>query len=456
MRHVGAVSATLGSIANAPVGAINQDPAPSRVFTAYTAHAPSLYLDNNRETVQVLDGPSWVRETKDAGPPPQTPSGQAPGHASHVLRAPSLLSVLRPGRPAPAALEHAVRGMTPERMASGTCAAPFPVYPDLAGLLLAAHLPDADGRDGMVAHVLATFAGYAYADTATMSSIMGRLGLEGGACVRVAQTVDAMYIHSTAYLLQSRCGRVVVLCYRGTEPATPGNWIADTDVGAEAMRLWDLPVRVHAGFHRNLRATRWAVLQELRLAVQGRSLLDPTQPADHPLQALYVTGHSFGGALAALFALSVAAAPAEDDIFRCLRATYTYGQPLTVGGPLPAQAAQAARGLWRHVMPRDPMPALPPGDWGGLAHFGHEYRWHDEGDGSGTWQASGEPVAQAATLMSVGGALIPSMRRRSDRQRYVLAEHRPHCYIDALRPHGLITEYGEATPPQAWPSRPAP
>lgn len=346
--------------------------------------------------------------------------------------------------------------MTPDRMASGASAPPFPVYPDLAGRLLAAHLPDADGRDGMVAHVLATFSGYAYADAATMSSIMARLGLEGGACVRVTQTVDAMYIHSTAYLLQSRCGRVVILCYRGTELATLGNWIADADVGAEAMRLWGEPVRVHAGFHRNVRATRWAILEELRLAVQGRSLLDPVQAMDHPLEALYVTGHSFGGAMAALFALSVEAGPAERDIARCLRATYTYGQPLTVGGPLPAQAEGAARRLWRHVMPRDPMPSLPPGDWGGLAHFGHEYRWHHEGGDGGTWQPSGEPVAQVATLMSIGGALIPSMRRRSDRQRYVLAEHRPHCYIDALRPDGVITEYGEATPPQAWPPRPVP
>lgn len=345
--------------------------------------------------------------------------------------------------------------MTLERMASGACAAPFPVYPDLAGRLLAAHLPSTNGRDGIVAHVLATCAGYAYADTATMSSIMTRLGLEGGACVRISQTVDAMYIHSTAYLLQSRCGRVAILCYRGTEPATLGNWIADIDVGAEAMRLWDQPVRVHAGFHRNLRATRWVLLEELRLAVQGRSLLDPTQPTDHALKALYVTGHSFGGALAALFALSVAANPAESDIARCLRATYTYGQPLTVGGPLPAQAAGAARRLWRHVMPHDPMPVLPPAAWGGLVHFGHEYRWQDTGDGAGTWESSSEPVAQAATLMSVGGPLMPSIPW-PNRQRYDLAKHRPHCYIDALRPDGVLTEYGEATAPQTWPPRPAP
>lgn len=50
----GADPATMGSIANGIVGAANQDPSLSRVFTAYAANAPSLYLDIDREKAQAL------------------------------------------------------------------------------------------------------------------------------------------------------------------------------------------------------------------------------------------------------------------------------------------------------------------------------------------------------------------------------------------------------------------
>ncbi|MFC0216886.1 efflux RND transporter permease subunit [Pseudochelatococcus lubricantis] len=50
----GADPATMGSIVNAVVGAANQDPSLSRVFTTYAANAPSLYLDIDREKAQAL------------------------------------------------------------------------------------------------------------------------------------------------------------------------------------------------------------------------------------------------------------------------------------------------------------------------------------------------------------------------------------------------------------------
>ncbi|WP_454858893.1 efflux RND transporter permease subunit [Rhizobium binxianense] len=50
----GADPAAMGGIANAVVGAANQHPALSRVFTTYAASAPSLYLDIDREKAQAL------------------------------------------------------------------------------------------------------------------------------------------------------------------------------------------------------------------------------------------------------------------------------------------------------------------------------------------------------------------------------------------------------------------
>ena len=164
------------------------------------------------------------------------------------------------------------------------------------------------------------------------------MGLPGHACVRIAQTVDAMFIFSTAYVFQSACGRVAILCYRGTEPGQLGNWLGNADVGPQSSSLslsdGAENVRVHAGFHRNVRATQWAVLHELTAAVEGRSLANHDAAVDHPLEALYVTGHSLGGAMAALFALTVRGNSAHRAIADRLRAVYTFGQPMAVAGPL--------------------------------------------------------------------------------------------------------------------------
>ena len=258
--------------------------------------------------------------------------------------------------------------MTNDRMVGATCVHPFPVYPRLADTLAAAHVASPDVRDATVAHVLGTCAGYAYADTDTVATIVTRLGLPGHACVRIAQTVDAMFIFSTAYVFQSACGRIAILCYRGTEPGRLGNWLGDADVGQESscLSLSDgaEKVRVHAGFHRNVRATQWAILQELTAAIEGRSLANHDAAVEHPLEALYITGHSLGGAMAALFALTVCGNSAHRSIADRLRAVYTFGQPMAVSGPPTPTTERIGTKMFRHIVPRDPVPALPPAPWG--------------------------------------------------------------------------------------------
>ena len=333
--------------------------------------------------------------------------------------------------------------MEPRRARGGNCQPPFPVYEHLVDDLLAAHTPAAAARDAIVAHVLGACAGYAYSDIETVAMIMTRLGLESNGCARVAQTVDAMFIFSTGYLLQSRCGRVVILCYRGTEPAGLLNWIGDADVGPESLSLVQgdaQPLRVHAGFYRNMRATRWAVLDELRLALQGKSLADPEQMLEHSLEALYVTGHSLGGAMAVLFALALDSDGADRAIAERLRAVYTFGQPMVIAEPLPPRAAQLGRMLFRHVRQRDPVPALPPALWGKFVHFGHEYRNADS-----RWEPATAPTAQLAGIKELPNSLfafVASEKRRAS-LRYSLVEHGPHYYIAALRPPGRVTEFGD-------------
>ena len=323
--------------------------------------------------------------------------------------------------------------MDVERGVAADVPAPFPIHADLTERLRSTP----PRRDAAVAHALAVCAGFSYADLKTMLLMAARVGLGRANGVRVSQVVDAMYVFSTAYLLQSACGRVVVLVYRGTELANVGNWLADVDVGDEALQVAGEPLRVHAGFHRNLRATRAGVLEQLALAAAGRSLADPDARVDHPLETLYVAGHSLGGAMAALFALTLAA---DAPFAGALRAVYTYGQPLVVGGPLPGPAAGVAERVFRHVRARDPIPALPLASWGALKHYGVEFR--ESADG---WLPSQEATTQLSgwwgAWRAMSALFAGEKRRRA--LRYALTEHGPHKYIAGLRPAGRVTEFGD-------------
>jgi hypothetical protein len=335
--------------------------------------------------------------------------------------------------------------MATDRMVGGVCGDPFPIYSGLADTLATAHVTSPGERDATVAHVLGTCAGYAYADIDVVSTMMTRLGLPRHACVRITQTVDAMLIFSTAYLVQSECGRVVIVCFRGTEPGRLGNWLGDADVGrpATSLSLGDgaREIRVHAGFHRNTRATSWAILQELTAALQGRSLADPAGEVEHPLEALYVTGHSLGGAMAALFALTISGNGAHRSIADRLRAVYTFGQPMAIAEPLPPPGAEHIESrLFRHIVPRDPVPALPPASFGPFAHFGREYRFV-----SGAWQRSEAAVGQLRNLRGIPSSLLAFFATEKRRRpfRYSMADHAPDHYIAALRPAGRVTEFGD-------------
>lgn len=324
-----------------------------------------------------------------------------------------------------------------ERLIVDSSPPPFPIYPDPAGELLRAHAASPD-RDPTVAHILAVLSGYAYGDTVTVATMASRLGMAGSACMRITETVDAMYIFSTAYLLQSRCGRVAILCYRGTELASLANWLGNADVGSHTVDVGGARLSVHAGFHRNLHATRWQILESLHAAARGESIVSKEKEVDHPLEALYVTGHSLGGAMALLFALGLAGE--EQLLGRKLRAVYTFGQPLTVSGPLPKAVGALGDRVFRHVYGRDIIPSLPPKGWGALEHFGLEFHYAD-----GQWQRRHPVTPQLAGLRAIPGSLLGMFAplKKRDARRLTIMDHPPHYYIAALRPAGRVTEFGD-------------
>jgi hypothetical protein len=348
----------------------------------------------------------------------------------------------------------------------------FPVYHDLTDRLI---LADEHPHD-VVRHLLAVLSGYSYSSTGTLAPIAARMGFERNHCLRVSEVNDAMFISNHTYLLQSSDGRVAVLAYRGTEPSNFYTVLTDTDVVPDKVSFpFDGTAGgfgVHAGFYRNVRANRHVILDALRRAMDGRSILaDMTSTTgrdvdlpndgrmDNNLQALYITGHSLGGAMAAIMAIMLATEPLNEPaeetgyirLRECLRAVYTYGQPM-IGDSNLARAASdndlLRRRLVRFVYRQDPVPHLPSRDVvDDFAHFGQEYQYGGVG-ASGMWIPKEKPAERMGSLRGVAESFVAMAARNLRILRglpfaYSIYDHLPQQYITASTPPGRPSEFGD-------------
>jgi hypothetical protein len=357
-----------------------------------------------------------------------------------------------------------------------TSSATFPVYHDLEASLAEEQQQPDTKPPATVAHTLAVAAGYAYSDAKTVSMMLARMGLQDNHCLKVDMSVDAMFIRSTAYLIQSSDGSVVILAYRGTEPTNLVNWLTDADVHpdkiafsfprdtkAAAPAKSSLPrdaeaapaksYAIHAGFYRNVRATRFAVIAALERALDRRSVLDddpesPRPPMEKPMTTLYLTGHSLGGAMAALMAVMLAVEPDYIERFaRMFKGASTFGAPM-VGSPEFANACSANtflhRNVVRYVYRKDLVPHLPPSDSDAFQHFGREYRYDR------AWkETSNKPIEQMGDLVGLIEAplgFVASKFRllRGIPFRFSLNDHGPQHYISAITPDKVPNEFGDA------------
>jgi len=327
-----------------------------------------------------------------------------------------------------------------------------PVYPDLVAHLAASTtmVPDE-----VVRFVLAVCSSYAYGDVATVATIMDRLGLTRNRCRMISEYVDALFLTSTAYVIQSQDGRVAVLCYRGTPPTSLVTWLTDFQVEPSRITVPALSSaqqgQVHGGFYRNVRSTRFKIAEVLREAIAQRSVLG-NKSTDHPLEALYITGHSLGGASAALFAaLLIADLSRYADIFAKLKAVYTYGSPM-IGNPSFADAcnrdAFLREKVIRYVYANDVVPQVPPKASGHFKHFGREYRYlpRANADATADWEPS-PPRTQVRHLLSLATAPLAFVAKALKSTRQIpfhasLSDHLPQYYLDALTPDGLRSEFG--------------
>jgi hypothetical protein len=341
----------------------------------------------------------------------------------------------------------------------------YPVYPELVGSLLAVEPTE---HSPLATHVCAAASGWAYSRNAAaaVGSVMHRLGLEDASCREVSLHNDGMLVASTSVLIQSACGRVGILCYRGTEPANMANWMADLDVnpiGVEISVGNELRrASVHGGFYRNIQATWPEVLAGLERALAGKHVgRSPKGAAANtdvdrhhgglvqPLEALFITGHSLGAAMAAMAAVYLA-----DDLllhrrFRDkLRGVYTFGQPMIGGHDLVAACSTdplLRDGMFRHVYGNDVVPHTPAAPSGAFEHFGREF--HSVQGAS--WRERTDFAKQAPDIVwstFVGPAMAfwgKQIARTRDRVQlgYSWYDHLPQFYIRASTPPDVRSEF---------------
>jgi hypothetical protein len=335
----------------------------------------------------------------------------------------------------------------------------FPVYPGLAKLLLHPSTEQVEARpDDVAAHAMSVLSTYAYSDLASLMEMATRLGFEKARGLEVRFVNDPLFISSTAYLLQSEDGTVAILVYRGTEPVNAISWLTDLDATPERVTLagqFTEQFDVHAGFYRNVRATRFRIAEALRAALDRQPIIEPTaegvsEESLHKLQALYIAGHSLGGALAALMGILLRQDKTYwTELGPVLKGIYTFGQPM-VGSPDLAShydTDEIGRRTYRFIYEGDPVPRLPSHDTGSWGHFGHEFHYLTRLTSQG-WNLSRRRVGQmrfiGQTLTAFGSFPLSQLLvlNRIPFQ-YRIDDHRPHHYVAQLTPAGTVTEFGD-------------
>jgi Lipase (class 3) len=327
----------------------------------------------------------------------------------------------------------------------------FPVYPDLLDRLLSGETHP----DPTIAHAMAVCSAYAYSDVKTVATMMARMGLEQNHCAMVAEYVDAMFITSTAFLVQSRDGRVVIVCYRGTPPTSLVTWLTDANIDPTRIDIQSpgdsSDCFVHGGFYRNVRSTRYEILNALKRAIQGESVRPGGGKLANELQALYITGHSLGGASASMLALMLVVEPDyRQHILSKLKAVYTFGGPMIASRGLAGDCDRhdfLRKRVIRYVYANDIAPQLPPAESGPFAHFGTGYQYKLKGDG-GSWHQNDAPRKQLRNLLGIAAAplsLLAGDFKLTRRLQFhaSLRDHLPEYYLAALTPPGVRSEFGD-------------
>lgn len=320
---------------------------------------------------------------------------------------------------------------------------------------LGEHLVDGVGAgqyDHVVTELLATASAWSYADLGTYTERLCQRGLEGET-VEVSVRNEAVLVDATAYLFQSADKKLGILTLRGTAQDDIIRWLTDTRAG---MAPFPTGGYAHGGLYRSGMAI-WPLLREFLAALYtgkplGKRLseMDPKKPGKKTdsevaqitkkksaLEALYITGHSTGGSLAALAAAGMHADPQFERMRKSLRGVYAYG-PAKFADPTLAMVLEQQFGerYFRFKYEYDYVTEMPPRTVGRYVHFGRQLVSSQR---DGVWVA--EPRADreivtrvAANMLGVAAvakdALYMSM---SPAMTFKWGEHSPSNYMRISR-----------------------
>jgi len=287
--------------------------------------------------------------------------------------------------------------------------------------------------DPKLAYVMAVISTWAYADERTLAEKLRYYGIEGARVRRITVQNNALLVVATAYLIQSHNGRAGVLAFRGTDPASFISILAD----GETMQRPFAGGVVHSGFYTNVEAVWDDVAECLDGALNATHIEDDAgkrTKLDSPLESLYVTGHSLGGAMALLAAARIFQG-GFDAAKRTVKGVYTFGQPM-VGDKAFAEGCKNDFGpiLFRHVYRRDIVPHLPPKSELGYQHTGAERQaaalntaWKDGCPPSDRISFSSALIEVA--INAVETRLTPSKALHG----LSIDDHMPSNYVDVSR-----------------------
>ncbi|MCA9716446.1 MAG: lipase family protein [Myxococcales bacterium] len=304
-------------------------------------------------------------------------------------------------------------------------------------------------HDPETALLLALASTWAYSDRRGLGDVLNRTVLPGARCELIESRNSALLVDTQVFLVRQAEAGVTIVVFRGTEFGGAGISDVLTDFAIDPIPYpKDADSTVHRGFLRGLVAV-WP------------TLLDAL--ARHPQDRLYLTGHSLGGALAALMAVALCLPEGggvmgtTDEAARVsardrLVAVYTFGQPM-IGSPSFARRAAVALArhvtVVRHIYNRDAIPRQPGRALGRFAHFGDEV-WATEGS-SGWTPTPGKAVVQDLTIAGLMAGAVDFLFRQTALTRALklprsLSDHVPQHYVDVCKravfgPRGLDAPY---------------
>jgi hypothetical protein len=296
-----------------------------------------------------------------------------------------------------------------------------------------------------LAYVMAVISTWAYADERSLAKKLASYGIQGGRVRRIAIRNDALFVQVTAYWIEICDGKVGILGFRGTDPVSSIQWLADFEAMQRAFPISrDAPSEsaplVHAGFYTNVEAI-WDDLA---------TWIEKSQ-AEH----LYITGHSLGAAMAVLAAAALAR---EGDSYLGkvfvpkLEGVYTFGQPM-VGNQGFADFCQSKFGdrLFRHVYRHDVVPHLPPVSDLEYVHIGDERRSQSLDE---PWTPGFHPSERAhvlAALLEVGFNAVEARVSPSHSLRgFSIDDHVPSKYLDVSKFSMDTRSAAIAAKPRSW------